>query len=190
MALTETIYQATEGKLDLLQFPNAKQAAMSGWNTQLTQHVSPAFADSSVDETPNLDIIWYLRKRLNLPIGKNDCIPGGADGDLPDTLIFAFPNSATNIPNSLISGELALRNWFPDGQMLVSRPAPKTACRLSVAMKGGHNAEKHNHNDVGTYVVTLDDVGPQPTRLSFRFQEPVQSASIKVLVEVESNGGK
>jgi hypothetical protein len=46
-----------------------------------------------------------------------------------------------------------LRGWFEVVGILVSRPTdPKNG--LSVAMKGGHNAEHHNHNDLGSYVVT------------------------------------
>ena len=32
--------------------------------------------------------------------------------------------------------------------------------RLGVALKGGHNAEHHNHNDVGSYVVALAGTTP------------------------------
>jgi len=34
-------------------------------------------------------------------------------------------------------------------------PSTTSACRLAVALKGGHNAEHHNHNDVGSYVVVV-----------------------------------
>ncbi len=50
-----------------------------------------------------------------------------------------------------------LRGYFPIGGVLVSRPTdPKTG--LSVAMKGGHNDEHHNHNDLGSYALGLDNV--------------------------------
>ena len=36
--------------------------------------------------------------------------------------------------------------------------------RLSIAIKGGHNAELHNHNDVGSYAIMLDgaEMGGDP----------------------------
>ena len=37
----------------------------------------------------------------------------------------------------------------------MGRPVPGSASRLAVALKGGHNAEQHNHNDVGSYVVLV-----------------------------------
>lgn len=48
-----------------------------------------------------------------------------------------------------------MRDWFSDAGILICRPAPGNECRLGVALKGGHNAEHHNHNDVGSYVVVL-----------------------------------
>ena len=42
--------------------------------------------------------------------------------------------------------------------ILISRPARGSACRMGVALKGGHNAEHHNHNDVGSYVVVIGSV--------------------------------
>ncbi len=63
---------------------------------------------------------------------------------------------------------LAAHEWLPHVQVLVAREAAGTARGLTVAAKAGHNAERHNHLDVGTYWVAVDgtplvvDVG-QPT---------------------------
>ncbi|TDW24513.1 heparinase II/III domain-containing protein [Kribbella kalugense] len=43
--------------------------------------------------------------------------------------------------------------WLPDTEVLVAR-----SDRLLVALKGGHNAESHNHNDVGSFIVAVDGV--------------------------------
>ncbi len=157
LTLVETAHQATEGKLDLLQLPNAESAAKFGWNTQLTQKLSPAFSDCHVDEIPNPDMVWYIGRRLVLPSGVSNYVPGAGDTVLPDNLIYAFPNSATAVDLAPTSGGLALRSWFADGQLLITRPASKSDGILSVAMKGGHNAEFHNHNDVGSFVVAVRD---------------------------------
>jgi hypothetical protein len=45
------------------------------------------------------------------------------------------------------------RVWLPSTQMLVVREG-----RLSVATKGGHNAESHNHNDIGSVIVASGGV--------------------------------
>jgi hypothetical protein len=46
--------------------------------------------------------------------------------------------------------------WLPDTGVLVARERPGTADGLFLAVKAGHNAESHNHNDVGSFVVALD----------------------------------
>jgi hypothetical protein len=46
--------------------------------------------------------------------------------------------------------------WLPDTGVLVARERPGSADGLFLAAKAGHNAESHNHNDVGSFVVSLD----------------------------------
>lgn len=48
--------------------------------------------------------------------------------------------------------------WLPGTQVGVARPAGGTARGLTLAIKGGHNDEHHNHNDVGSVVVAVDGV--------------------------------
>ncbi|MFC7404693.1 heparinase II/III domain-containing protein [Georgenia alba] len=47
--------------------------------------------------------------------------------------------------------------WLPSVQVLLTHAATG-AHRLSLAVKGGHNGENHNHNDVGSVTVALDGV--------------------------------
>ena len=47
--------------------------------------------------------------------------------------------------------------WLPDVQMLAVRESSDPqGGGLYLAVRGGHNAESHNHNDVGHFVVYLD----------------------------------
>jgi hypothetical protein len=48
--------------------------------------------------------------------------------------------------------------WLPSTQVFLARTASGRAEGLTLAVKGGHNAENHNHNDVGTIVVALNGV--------------------------------
>jgi len=48
--------------------------------------------------------------------------------------------------------------WLPSTQVLVARSVAGTAAGLTLAVKGGHNGEHHNHNDVGSFVVASDGV--------------------------------
>lgn len=48
--------------------------------------------------------------------------------------------------------------WLPSTQVRVARPQAGSAAGLTLAVKGGHNGEHHNHNDVGSFVVALGGV--------------------------------
>ncbi len=49
-----------------------------------------------------------------------------------------------------------LQTWFPDLQVMVAREEATPGRGLVVAAKGGHNAEYHNHNDLGQFIVLAD----------------------------------
>jgi hypothetical protein len=69
---------------------------------------------------------------------------------------------------------LAREEWLPRVQLLVARETAGTARGLAVAVKAGHNGERHNHLDVGSFWVAADgvpvvvDVG-QPTYTAASF---------------------
>ncbi|GAA5085266.1 heparinase II/III family protein [Microbacterium yannicii] len=48
--------------------------------------------------------------------------------------------------------------WLPSTEVLLAREHGGTGRGLTLAVKGGHNGEHHNHNDVGSFVVASDGV--------------------------------
>ena len=48
--------------------------------------------------------------------------------------------------------------WLPSTEVLIARPVAGITAGLTLAVKGGHNGEHHNHNDVGSFVVAVDGV--------------------------------
>lgn len=48
--------------------------------------------------------------------------------------------------------------WLGSTQVLLARDKAGTPRGLTLAVKGGHNGEHHNHNDVGSFVVASDGV--------------------------------
>ncbi len=48
--------------------------------------------------------------------------------------------------------------WLPSIEVLLVRGRAGTSAGLTLAVKGGHNGEHHNHNDVGSFVVASDGV--------------------------------
>ncbi|MGP9539227.1 heparinase II/III domain-containing protein [Brachybacterium sp. AOP43-C2-M15] len=66
--------------------------------------------------------------------------------------------------------------WLSEVQLLVARERGGDPSGLTLAVKGGHNDEAHNHLDVGSYLVALDgspvliDLG-QPTYTATTFTD-------------------
>jgi hypothetical protein len=66
--------------------------------------------------------------------------------------------------------------WLANVQLLVAREQAATIAGLTLAIKGGHNDENHNHNDVGSFIAALDatpvliDLG-QPTYTAISFSD-------------------
>jgi hypothetical protein len=46
--------------------------------------------------------------------------------------------------------------WLPEIEVMVARDQAGTSQGLYLAAKGGHNAESHNHNDIGHFIVYKD----------------------------------
>ncbi len=162
--LSETVRQATRGQLDLFARPEVKAPAEFGARIQIVGGVAPAFADCSVSAKPSPEIMWFVNRRLDLGLRAHDKLDGTVEsfsghwfGFLFESALFSFPNSASEMkPRSDERNyEVGLRTWFDNAGILIARPAPGSACRMGVALKGGHNAEHHNHNDVGSYVVVV-----------------------------------
>ena len=50
----------------------------------------------------------------------------------------------------------ATDTYFPDLKVMVLRESENPGVGMFFAMKGGHNNESHNHNDIGSFVVYCD----------------------------------
>jgi len=157
--LSETLSRATGDRLDLLALPESQAPARFPARIQIINGVSPAFADCAVDARPAAPVMRLLNGRLGLGLPQYaGPEPGLVTGALAETLIFNFPRTPpakAAADQSLTAPRL--RDWFDRAGILVARPAPGTPCRLGVALKGGNNAENHNHDDVGSYVVVVGD---------------------------------
>jgi len=152
--LAETIWQATGGRIDMMDAKNVRAPAMFPQRIEIINGVSPAFADCSVGTRAPRDIVHFLSRRYSLGADPaDDRAMISPDGRLAQAMIRSFPNSTTAIPRGKASSGPGVRTWFDKAGVLICRPKPKSKCEIGVALKGGHNGEHHNHNDVGSYVV-------------------------------------
>lgn len=157
--LSEAIHQATNGGVDLLAIPKVKHIAAFGSNIEIQDDVYPAFADCSIDTRPASHLMYFINRRCRLGLAHWDEInPVSSSGSVYSSLMYSFPNSASSMGAvEATSSGPGIRTYFKDAGILICRPAADSGCKLAVALKGGHNAEHHNHNDVGSFIVVLED---------------------------------
>jgi len=156
--LAETLIQATGGRLNLLAGEHVRQIALYGLESEIAPGVYPSFADCFVDARPGQRLLTSLAWRWGFKPAdepaKESLFP---KEPLYSSMIYAFgqPPAVTQPSGERWAG-LGLRTWFEQGGVFIGRCGAIAGCRLAVAIKGGHNAEHHNHNDVGSYIVVAD----------------------------------
>jgi hypothetical protein len=173
--LAEIVYQATNGNVDFLIMPKVWNCALFGFRMEVAPGLFAAFADCSVTAKPAPALVKYLNRRLRL--GFNECEKyQDRLANLKATGVYCFPNSAIKTPKvaAATTPLSELRTEFPDAGVLIFRPRAGETKQLAVVCKGGHNAEHHNHNDIGSFTVmyagtmpVLDPGGEIYTRRTF-----------------------
>jgi len=167
LALAEAVRRATRGGVDLLARKEAVRPAAYGFQIEVSGGVCPAFADCAVGEYPDPHLLAYLSRRFGFA-APAEAIRVTARTYLYWTAMDLLPDAGPVIaPEVVLPKPGALRTWFPDAGVLICRPGTNRQNRLGVAILGGHNAEHHNHNDVGTFMVVvgreavLPDIGAE-----------------------------
>jgi hypothetical protein len=155
--LAETLRQATGGKVDWLSAAAVRNMALFGRRMEVLPGVYPAFADCHLMTQPDVPLMAFLSRRYGWgldAIERQGLGPAtGPHSQLFALGLFAFPNSVTDAPEAKALAPTPLHDWFPDAGVFIGRPSPGSSCAFGVALKGGHNAEHHNHNDIGSFMV-------------------------------------
>ncbi len=181
-SLAEMVRRATGGRMDLMDRREAVMPSAYGFQIEIVPGICPAFADCPVNASPARGLLDYLSRRFT---GKGiSRAPATMSGALFDQIMAFFPARAPVLkPEIAWPNPDSLRTWFPDHSVLIARPGPDSRSRLSIALQGGHNAQNHNHNDVGVFMVVvgkvavLPDVGAEVyTRRTFSAQRYVSKA--------------
>lgn len=155
--LRENLWQATRGQIDLFNIPKVREIAQYIPRLEVINGVFPAISDSKTGSAPDSSLMNYLSRSLNLGLSAYEHInlTGRVNNNRMD-IFMVFPNSigARNaVKKELIKKKHPLRSFFDKSGILVVRPQSEHT--LAAVLKGGNNAEHHNHNDVGSYSVVL-----------------------------------
>ncbi len=156
--LAEILYDYTDGEIDLYAFDNPeklKNVANFPANFQIHDGFYAPFADSGTSVPYGTDNFAYLMSAkhygANKPIyytpdesvftiiGWRDA-PQAVDAKDESEYLSSLNNSSSY-------------TYFDDQGIVISRGTQSD--KFSVSIKAGHNAENHNHSDVGSYFILL-----------------------------------
>jgi hypothetical protein len=145
--------------------------------------ISESYAVNFSDAGPRLGIVSTLTYRIGRDIGDAPLMQyaawygGRVNADFVrahyarDFFDLFLQRDFRNAPKAL---PLPRDVWLPDLQVVVARDKEGDTKGFFLAAKGGTNAESHNHNDVGSFIVYYDglplliDVGsPKYTAMTF-----------------------
>ena len=162
----DLLFLATDGKINIYQEPLVQKIGQFIYKAWIHNDYYIDFADASAINHPDAGLVYRFGKRIQDPImtgfgaylAQRQNI--GQAKDLP-----GHGSMISFIPNLLITNELLSEKpvepyladfWLPGLQVMAARSYPDSEKDLYVAAKGGHNAESHNHNDVGNFIVYAD----------------------------------
>lgn len=159
--LREEICRATQGKIDFFRTPKFVRIAQYGKKIQMLNGVCPAYSDCRMGLTVDGFINNYCDNVLGTAPYSEKYVFPATGRNLSLYCIELFPNQAwkleqnDEIRQALQEESDPLHTFYEKAGILVARPAKGSTCRLAVSAKGGNNAENHNHNDIGSYAVSL-----------------------------------
>ncbi len=156
LLLREHIWQATQGKIDLLQRPKINEMAVFVPRMEIINGVYPAISDSKQYIKPDGTVMHYLNKAFGMGMGAyRDLRFSDIQRFALSQLMHFFPNStSTGPPVASLSPQVGLRSYFDRAGVLIVRPFPAIG-GIGAAFKGGNNKEHHNHNDLGSFTIVV-----------------------------------
>ncbi|NJM07484.1 hypothetical protein HC891_16845 [Candidatus Gracilibacteria bacterium] len=146
--------RAHSGAIDL--FSDSRVAAIAAFPiaTELSPGRFVTFSDAIHGRVPQPSLLHFLAARLDLP-GL-----AALDPMMPEQRMLSERHPATRLrdlfwypPDAPPVVARAAVSYLPSIQWLVARADPADADGLVLAVKGGTNAEPHNQNDIGTFMV-------------------------------------
>lgn len=155
----DLLYSATDGKINIFDEPLIRKTGTYITKAYVSQPYYLNFADASAKTKPDPTIVYRYGEAVK-------------DKDMQAFAGFLLEENGLNIGGTYAFGRtlnaifhyqdlldakaaepLPEDAWFPDLEVYTARDQGGTSEGFYLAGKGGHNAESHNHNDVGNYII-------------------------------------
>ena len=158
----ELLRGATNGGVDIYAHPLVRNMGQYIYRAYIKEPYFVNMGDAPARVRPDPELVYAYGTRIGDPVmtgfgaflakRRGEYRPGA------NTLGRILPAllSTDELSRATPSEPLLADVWLPDLQLMAARAAGGSAAGLYVAAFGGHNAQSHNHNDVGSFVVYAD----------------------------------
>jgi len=155
----DQLYLASDGKIDFFSNELVRQIGRYIYRCHIADKYFINFADGGAKIDIEKDMIYRYGKRIQDPNMIALAI------GVPSNSSFTTQALRRALPAVFNYEELAslkmeppyVRDVWMDGiQVMAAREKEGSTKGLYLAAKGGHNAESHNHNDVGSCIIFVD----------------------------------
>jgi hypothetical protein len=157
----ELLHSASRGAIDVYRDPLVREIGRYIVRAHIHDDYYVNFADASARVGIDGDLVYRYGRRIGdtnmqmLGAWAADQKDGSARGGDMGRQLAALSNMER--PSSPAAAQPLLRDvWLPGIQVMAARLREGSPEGFYVAAQGGHNAESHNHNDVGNFVVYAD----------------------------------
>lgn len=159
----EVLHSATAGQLDVFANPMIQEVGRFIYRAHIAADYFVPIGDCAARFEPERGIVARYGKRIQDPALKALAASGATVDSILGNRFFGRQLSAVFDAGDLLAARSAaspfLRDvWLPSEelQLMTARSRAESNAGLYVAAWGGHNAQSHNHNDVGNVLVFVD----------------------------------
>ncbi|MBR9999360.1 MAG: heparinase II/III family protein [Cyclobacteriaceae bacterium] len=157
----ELLYHSSQGEIDIYGHPLVKNIGSYIYKAYISGPYFINFADASGKINIYPDIVFRYGKRTEDPammgfaalaMSRNQFGTGSYNMSRKLNALFSYREIAEYPAQEPLIADF----WLPETEIFGARSSAGSSEGLYLAGKGGHNAESHNHNDVGNFIVYYD----------------------------------
>jgi hypothetical protein len=162
----ELLSDATSGKIDLSDHLLIKNIGQFIYKTYINKEFFINMGDAAAKMKPEPAIVYSYGKLINDPVMQQfGAFLMQQRGQISPADLPSWGNPARLLRTSFMinkmkgidSSEPFLADiWYSNLQLMAARSEPGSVNGFYLAAWGGHNAQNHNHNDVGNFIVYSD----------------------------------